>query len=175
MSRHITLAPHLRAEELEARYRRASDGTERSRWQIIWLLAQGHPAYKVAEMTGYSAYWIGQLARRYNTEGATALGNRRHARRPNRQALLSEPEGLEALRVALAGPAPDGDVWNTRTVAAWLRARAGRRVSTVTAWTYLRKLGWTSQAPRPRHVRTATAEERDAWKKTLPTSARRFR
>jgi transposase len=55
MSRQIKLTPHLTVEELEARYRRASDGTERSHWQIIWLLAQGHRAYEVATMTGYSA------------------------------------------------------------------------------------------------------------------------
>jgi transposase len=166
MSRQIKLTPHLRVEELEARYRRASDGTERSHWQIIWLLAQGHPAYRVAEMTGYSAYWIGQLARRYNAGGAEALRDQRHVVRAHRPPLLSETTGLAALRAALAGPAPQGDVWNSRTVAAWLSAWLGRRVSAQTAWTYLRKLNWTPQAPRPRHVRAASAEERAAWEKT---------
>ncbi len=167
MSRHITLTPHQTVEELEACYRRASDGTERSHWQIIWLLAQGHPAYRVAAMTGYSAYWIGQLARRYNAGGAEALRDQRHVIRAHRPPLLNETTGLAALRVALAGPAPQGDVWNSRTVAAWISNRLGRSVSAQTAWTYLRKLGWTPQAPRPRHMRAASAEERAAWEKTL--------
>ena len=167
MSRHITLTPHLTVKELEARYRRASDGTERSHWQIIWLLAQGHPAYKVAAMTGYSASWIGQLARRYNAGGAQALRDQRHVTRAHRLPLLNETTGLAALRAALAGPAPQGDVWNSRTVAAWLSGWLGRPVSAQTAWTYLRKLGWPPQAPRPRHMRAATAEEEcAAWKKT---------
>lgn len=170
MSRHIKLAPHLTAAELEARYRGTRDGIERSHWHIIWLLAQGHPAYKVAEMTGYSAYWIGQLARRYNTAGVAALRDQRHETRPHRPPLFSEREGLDALRAALAGPAPQGDRWNSRTVAAWMSARLGHPVSAVTAWTYLRKLGWTAQAPRPRHVRAATEETRIAWKKTSRTS-----
>ncbi len=170
MSRQIKLTPHLTVKELEARYRRASDGTERSHWQIIWLLAQGHPAYRVAEMTGYSAYWIGQLARRYNAGGAEALRDQRHVTHAHRPPLLDDPTGLDALRAALAGPAPQGDVWNSRTVAVWLSAWLGRRVSQQTAWTYLRKLGWTPQAPRPRHVRAATAEERAAWEKTLRTT-----
>ncbi len=166
MSRYIKLTPHLTVAELEARYRRASDGTERSHWQIIWLLAQGHRAYEVAAMTGYSAYWIGQLARRYNAQGAAALVDHRQVTRAHRPPLLTETTGLAALRAALAGPAPQGDVWNSRTVAAWLSAWLGRPVSVQTAWTYLRKLGWTPQAPRPRHVRAATTADRAAWKKT---------
>lgn len=170
MSRHIKLTPHLTVEELEARYRRASDGIERSHWQIIWLLAQGHRAYEVAEMTGYSAYWIGQLARRYNAAGADALRDQRHVTRAHRPPLLDETRGLAALRAALAGSAPHGDIWNSRTVAAWLGDWLGRPVSTQTAWMYLRKLGWTPQAPRPRHVRAATAEEQSAWEKTSPAN-----
>lgn len=170
MSRHITLTPHLTVQELETRYRRASDGTERSHWQIIWLLAQGHPAWKVAEMTGYSAYWIGQLARRYNAGGADALRDQRHVLRAHRPPLLSETTGLADLRAALAGPAPQGDVWNSRTVAVWLSAWLGRPVSAQTAWVYLRQLGWTPQAPRPRHVRAASAEERATWEKTSPAT-----
>ena len=170
MSRQIKLTPHFTADELEARYRRASDGTERSHWQIIWLLAQGHRAYEVAQMTGYSAYWIGQLARRYNAEGADALVDQRHRARGHRPALLPHPEGIAALRAALAGPAPQGDIWNSRTVAAWLSARVGRPVSAATGWSYLRQLGWTPQAPRPRHVRAATADEQVAWEKTSPAN-----
>jgi transposase len=166
MSRQIKLTPHLSVEELETRYRRTRDGTERSHWQIIWLLAQGHRAYEVAAMTGYSAYWIGQLARRYNAGGAEALVDQRHVTCTHRPPLLTETSGLAALRAALAGPAPLGDVWNSRTVAVWLSAWLGRPVCAQTAWTYLRKLNWTPQAPRPRHVRAASAEERAAWEKT---------
>ncbi|MGH9542236.1 MAG: winged helix-turn-helix domain-containing protein [Terriglobales bacterium] len=166
--RRIKLATHFSVEELEQRYRQAGEGIERSHWQMIWLLAQGHPAYEVARMTGYSAYWIGQLAQRYNAEGAAALVNHRRQARPSPHALLTAPEGLDTLRVALAGPVPHGDVWNSRTVAAWLSARAGRQVSAQTALTYLHKLGWTPQTPRPRHVQAATTAEREAFKKSSP-------
>ncbi len=98
MSRHIKLAAYLTVEELAQGYRQARDGTERSHWQIIWLLAQGHRAVKVAEMTGYSAYWIGQLARRYNAGGPDALRDYRHQARHHRPALLPDAEALAALR-----------------------------------------------------------------------------
>jgi transposase len=166
MARRIKLTTTLSVAELEQRYRGASEGMERSHWQIIWLLKQGHPAYEVAQMTGYSAYWIGQIARRFNDEGAEGLVNHRKRSRPSPHALLASPEQLDELRTILAGPAPHGDVWNGRTVAAWLSVRAGRRVSVQTAWTYLRKLEWTSQVPRPRHVKAADAAEQEAFKKS---------
>jgi len=143
MARRIKLSTKLSVDELEQRYRRASEGMERSHWQLLWLLAQGHPAYVVAQMTGYSAYWIGQVARRYNDEGADGLVNHRRrahrpTRRPDPRTLLPTEADREELRAALVGPAPQEDVWNSRTVAAWLSARAGRRVmrSRWTRWIY---------------------------------------
>jgi len=121
-------------------------------------------------MTSYSAYWVGQLARRYNAGGADALMDHRHLARGHRPALLTTPEEIAALRAALAGPAPQGDIWNSRTVAAWLSTQLGRPVSASTGGSYLRQLGWTPQAPRPRHVRAATAAEQAAWEKTLPAN-----
>jgi transposase len=171
MARHIKLSTKLSVEELEQRYRRASEGMERSHWQLIWLLAQGHPAYEIAQMTGYSAYWIGQVARRFNDEGAQGLVNHRRrshrrTRRPDPRTLLPTAQDLEELRAALMGPAPQEDVWNSRTVAAWLSARAGRRVSAHAALRYLRLLDFTPQAPRPRHTKAAGPAERAAWKKS---------
>ena len=171
MARRIKLSTKLSVDELERRYRRASEGMERSHWQLLWLLAQGHPAYEVAQMTGYSAYWIGQVARRFNEEGADGLVNHRRrshrpARRPDPRTLLPREEDLEELRAALVGPAPQEDVWNSRTVAAWLGARAGRRVSAQAALHYLRLLDCTPQTPRPRHTKAASPEERAAWKKS---------
>ena len=166
MARRIRLTTKLSVEELERRYRGASEGMERSHWQLIWLLAQGHPACKVAKMTGYSAYWIGQIAQRFNDEGEEGLVNHRKRSHPSPHALLATPQQLDELRTALAGPAPHADLWNSRTVAAWLSARAGRTVSRRTALTYRHKRDFTAQAPRPRHVKAASPEERAAFKKS---------
>ncbi len=110
MSRHIKLAAYLTVEEIGTGYRQARDGTERSHWQIIWLLAQGHRAVKVAEMTGYSAYWIGQLARRYNAGGPDALRDYRHQARHHRPALLPDAEALAAFRAVLTAEPRRGTV-----------------------------------------------------------------
>jgi len=166
MARRIKLTTKLSVDELERRYRGASEGMERSHWQIIWLLTPGHPAYEVAEMTGYSAHWIGQIARRFNDEGEEALVHHRKRSHPSPHALLGTADELDELRAALAGPAPRGDVWNSRTVAAWLSARAGRSVSAHAALRYLHLLDFTPQAPRPRHTTAASPEERAAFKKS---------
>ena len=63
MPRRLQIAKHLSVEELGSLYRRASDGIERSHYQIIWLLAQGRHSEEVAELTGYSRNWIYQLVR----------------------------------------------------------------------------------------------------------------
>ena len=113
-------------EELEWRYRAAKEPHERSWWQILWLLAKGQTTAAVAESTGYSRYWIGQLVRRYNGYGPAAMRNR-HYTQSHRRSLLLSPEHLEELAAAIRGPAPDGDWWVGRTVAAWMSQSSGGR------------------------------------------------
>jgi transposase len=72
MPKYVSLTAHLSPEELEQRYRKATEPVERSHLQMIWLLAQGKRIREVAEVTGYCANWIRILARRYNQDGPAA-------------------------------------------------------------------------------------------------------
>jgi hypothetical protein len=141
----------LKVEELERRYRAAKEPHERSWWQILWLLAKGQTTAAVAESTGYSRYWIGQLVRRHHEYGPAAMRNR-HSTQSHRPSLLLSPELLEELAAAIRGPAPDGDWWVERTVAAWMSQKLGRPVSVYLGWAYLVRLDGTRRKPRPRHV-----------------------
>ena len=49
MGKRLKISGQLSVEELEARYRQASDGVGRSQWQIIWLLASGQGTEVVTE------------------------------------------------------------------------------------------------------------------------------
>ncbi len=169
MARRIRLEPHLAVDELERRYRAAREPHERSWWQIVWLLATGRTARDVAAVTGYSAYWIGQIAKRYNAEGPASMANRQYTR-SHRAAPLLSPEQLAELAVAVRGPAPDGDAWLGRTVAAWMSARLGRPVSVQLGWAYLVRLDGKRRKPRPRHVQADPAEQK-AFKKTSGRSS----
>src|SRR6476661_8694897 len=119
MARHIHLRPDLSVDELERRYRAAKEPHERSWWQIVWLLARGQLAKDIAESTGYSRYWIGQSAKRYNAEGADGMRNRHYTHSHRAQPLLSTDQ-LADLAQAVRGPAHEGDEWVGRTVAEWM-------------------------------------------------------
>jgi len=99
MGRLIHLQRQLPVDELERRYRAAKEPHERSWWQILWLLAQGRTATELAGVTSYSAYWIGQLAKRYNEQGPAGMHNRQHTA-SRRAAPLLSAELQEELRQA---------------------------------------------------------------------------
>src|SRR3954452_3597539 len=123
MPKRIRLHPHLTEAQLHEQYRQAHDSVERSRWQFLWLLARGLTATAIAHVTGYSAYWIGQIARRYNRAGPKPMRDqRRHPRACH--PLLTEGQQA-ALRAALAKPHPSGDHWCGRTVATWMSTQLG--------------------------------------------------
>jgi transposase len=163
MARRIHLRPHLSVAALERRYRTAKEPNERTWWQLLWLLAQGRTATELSAVTGYRAAWIGQIAKRYNAEGPAGMVNRRHIWTRRTPSLLSTTQ-LEELRQALSGPAPEGERWSSRTVAAWMSARLGRPIAPQRGWDYLQRLDARLRQPRPRHI-TASAEEQAAFKK----------
>jgi transposase len=166
MARRIRLQAHLTTEELASRYRGASDPVERSRWHFLWLLSRGFTATTIAAMTGYSAYWIGQIARRYNEHGAEGVQDRRHHTRTGIP-LLSEQQQT-ALRAAVSGPVPGGDHWCGRTVAAWISERLGRQVPRQVGWRWLRRIGAHWRKPRPRHISADPAAQRDFKERLRP-------
>lgn len=164
MGRHIDLATHLSVAELEQRYRAACEPHERSWWQMLWLLARGQTATAIAEITGYNRAWIGQIAKRYNEQGPKAMVNRQHTTSWRAPRMLSTAQ-QEALRAALAGPAPDGGKrWRARDVADWMADQLGRPVATQRGWDYLQRLKHSQQLPRPQHA-LADPEQQETFKK----------
>src|SRR5262245_57816273 len=137
MPRRIRLPPYLPDHELHERYRHAPDPVERSRWRFLWLLARGLIATAIARVTGYSAYWIGQMARCCNKAGPDGVRVQRRSGRA-RHSLLTE-EQQAALRAALAELHPAGDHWCGRTVAVWMSTRLGRIITRESGWRALRQ------------------------------------
>src|SRR5260370_17027842 len=114
MARCISLEPERDVEELEGSYRSTKDPVERSRWAFLWLLARGLTAKLVASITGYSAYWIGRIARRYNERGPEGVKDLRHQSRPS-VPLLRASQQEELVAALQAGGAPDRAPWSGRT------------------------------------------------------------
>src|SRR5215469_12562658 len=165
MARRIQLATHLSVADLEQRYRAAHEPHERSWWQILWLLARGQTATAIADTTGYHRAWIGQIAKRYNTDGPAGMINRQRTTSWRAPRMLSAELQAE-LRAALAGPSPEGAKrWRAREVADWMAAKLGRPVATQRGWDSLQRLKHSQQVPRPQHA-LADAAAQDTCKKT---------
>src|ERR687890_2754413 len=163
---------HLSVAELEARYRAAQDVTEARHFQAIWLLAQGRTVLEVAEVLAFVPRWVTQLAARYNASGPGALGDAR--RRNGKPASLLTGEVLSALAQRVRTPPEDGGLWSGPKVAAWMARQLGlERVHPQRGWEALKRIDWSVQAPRPRHPRAATPEQRAAFKGgSMPLSPR---
>src|SRR5260221_6731000 len=125
MARHIHLQPHLSVDELERRYRAAKEPNERTWWQLLWLLAQGRTATELSAVTGYRAYWIGQIAKRYNEQGPAGMQNRRHTTSYRPPPVLSLAL-QEELRAALAEAAARNEPWTGGGAAALVAPRPRR-------------------------------------------------
>ena len=154
---------HLPLEELEARYRAARDVTESRHYQAIWLLAQGRTVLEVAAVLAFAPRWVTQLAARYNASGPEALGDRRQ--RNGKAASLLTEEVLSALAERLKEPPEDGGLWSGPKVATWMARHLGlASVHPQRGWEALQRIGWSIQAPRPRHARAATPERQAEFK-----------
>jgi transposase len=171
------IVDHLPVGELEARYRAARDVTEARHHQAIWLLAQGRTFLEVGEVLAFAPRWVEELAARYNALGPTALGDQR--RRNGRAASLLTEAVLAALAERLRTPPEDGGLWSGAKVAAWMARHLGlARVHPQRGWEALRRIGWSIQAPRPRHARAATPEQqaefKGGWRPLSPRPRRRI-
>lgn len=170
MPRRITIQPHLSLEELETRYRQAKDVTERSHYQIIWLLAQGKATEEVAAIMGYSRGWIYELAWGYNRIGSESLGDHRHQNPGSKEPLLDDVQQAYLWQALQSAP-PDGGQWNGRKVADWIAQLIGRPVARQRGWEYLRLLRLRLRVPRPQH-HDANPQEQEEWKKKSGDSSR---
>src|ERR687886_1013798 len=159
----MRLIEHLSVADLERRYRAAQEVTEARHLQAIWLLAQGRTTLEVADVLAFTPRWVEELAARYNAHGPDALGDQR--RRNGRAASVLTPALLAALAERLKAPPEDGGRWTGPKVALWMARRLGvERVHPQRGWEALRRVRWSLQTPRPRHPRSATPEQRAAFR-----------
>ena len=157
-----TVWDHLSVEELEERFVGCEDATASRHFQVIWLLARGHTISQVSGTTAYGERWIEQLLdlRRRNGAPATIL----------------KPDLLAKLRLRLDDPPPDGGLWSSRKVAAWMAGELNlTSVAPQRGWEALKAIGWSIQKPRPKNPKSATPEEAAAFKKSsrMPLPRRR--
>src|SRR5215207_6390199 len=117
------VADHLSVSALEEKYRSCTDVTAARHVQAIWLLAKGHDIAEVSATVSYARRWVERLLARSKAEGLDALGDlrRRNGTRPS----VLKPELLDKLKARLRAPPPDGGLWTSSKVAAWMAGELG--------------------------------------------------
>src|SRR4051794_5673596 len=158
------VAGHLRVFALEEQDWACTDVTAARHCQRIWLLAKGHEIAEVAATVSFARRWVERLLARDNAQGPQALGDLR--RHNGTSPSILRPDLLEKLKARLREPPPDGGLWTSPKVAAWMAGELGlAAVLPQRGWEALKAIGWSVQKPRPRHPASATPEEREAFKK----------
>ncbi len=167
------IVEHLSVAELEERYRAARDVTEARHIQAIWLLAQGRSVLDVAGVLAFAPRWVEELATRYNAHGPEALGDQR--RRNGCAASVLTEAVLGALAERLRTPPEGGGRWTGLKVALWMAVQLGlAKVHPQRGWEALKRVRWSIQAPRPRHPRSVTHEQRAEFKGGSTRRSRRL-
>ena len=163
-----TIASHLSAAELEARYETASRAIGKSHFHALWLLASGYRADQVARLLSFSTRWVRALVKRYNENGPEAVGDQRA--RNGTPARILTPEALEALKARVKTPPDDGGLWSGPKIARWLaKFHGSKSIHAQRGWDALVAIGYSIQKPRPRHPAAAGDAEREVFKKNSRT------
>src|SRR3712207_2012107 len=95
------------SRRLESLYRKASDPVLRTHLLMAWRMSLGDSVGEVAEMVGYSKRWTTEIARRCESGGVEALGDRRHSNPGAKERALLDEVGEAELLEALQGSPPD--------------------------------------------------------------------
>jgi hypothetical protein len=102
------------------------------------------------------------IANRYNQEGETGIGDRRH-QNPGGTPLLDEVQQAQLLS-AIATPVNESGLCNGRKVADWMSRVLERQVAPQRGWEYLKQMEYRLRVSRPAHVES-DPDEQEAWKK----------
>lgn len=157
----LEVSPHLTPQALVERFKNCRDADERLRWQAVMLKSEGWTAKAIADVCKRREDWVRRTVRGYNEGGPDALADGR--RENGREPALSESACLE-LSAALLLPPPDGGLWTSPKVSAWIEEHHGISVTPHTAWAYMVRTGHSRQIPRPKHP-DADEGAQEAFKK----------
>jgi transposase len=166
MGAAIEIDTDLSLEELENAYRHATTGISQRRAHVILLRARGVAPFEVARLLCLTPRTISTYVHRFNEKGLNSFLDAR-AHNVGRAPLLNE-RGRDLLQQALESPPEDGGRWSGPKVTRWLETYVQREPHSIDnskGWALLKSLGYSYKSSRPQHVKSASDEEREQWKK----------
>jgi transposase len=150
---------------LQDEIRRSSEARYDHRLHGLLLVAQGMSAREVARLLGDAprtvAYWV----RRFEEDGLAGIVEGERAGRPRRldEAQLAAVD--KALRKRPADFGLTGNLWDGKTLSAWIEGQWGLTLGVRQCQRLFRQLGFRLRKPRP-VIAKADVEEQARVKKT---------
>ena len=159
---------------LQDEIRRSEESRYDHRLHGVLLVAQGMSCRQVSELLGDAprtvAYWV----RPFERNGLTGLTEEE---RPGRRRSLSE-EHIRGIDEALRRTPTDfglaGNLWDGKTLSAYVKREWDVRLGTRQCQRVFRQLGFRLRKPRPL-IANASPEDQDRVKKTSPAGKKRRR
>lgn len=157
---------------LQDEIRRSEEARYDHRLHGLLLVAQGMSCRQVSELLGDAprtvAYWV----RRFESSGLTGLTDEERPGRPKR---LTESQ-IESIDAALRMRPTDfgltGNLWNGKTLSAYVKRKWGVSLGTRQCQRLFRQLGFRLRKPRPL-IANANIEDQLRVKKTPSVGKKR--
>lgn len=162
----LKIKSHLSYEEIGIRYRKCKNPVEKSRWHLIWLMANPQKDTMVTEAAktvGFCNNWARIIVYRYNEGPENLIDQRKN--NLGKTPFLTEKQQKKLKDMIIKKRPPDGGLWTGPKVAAWIEKETKKHITGVGAWKWLRKSGFTLQVPRPKNIQSASEEETIEFKK----------
>jgi transposase len=159
---------------LQDEIRRSEESRYDHRLHGVLLVAQGMSCHQVSQLLGDAprtvAYWV----HRFERDG---LGGLTEEEKPGRPRRLSE-EHLRSIDEALRRQPTDfgltGNLWDGKTLSAYVTKQLDVSLGTRQCQRLFRQLGFRLRKPRPL-IGSASPEDQDRVKKTPPVGKKRGR
>lgn len=163
----MTVRPHHSIDELHRLYRSEIGARMARRLQTIWLARQGSTCREIMAVTGASRRAVQQWVAKYNACGLDGLVDRPRCGAPTKLSPAIEQEIRDRIE---AGPT-DTDavsVFAAPAIREMIHREYGVLYSLTGLHDWLRRMGFSYQAPRPRHE-NSDPQAQEAFKKSFPS------
>lgn len=157
--------PHVSLQELKQCMVAETDAKSKLRWLIAIHRKQGKSMDAVAEACAVPKSTIQYILYRFEKRGKSAAHAIKQEGRPPR---LTKKQRTRLLILLEKGnPRAPSRLWTSKEVLALIKKKFGVTYTPPHVWRLLIACGFSLIQPRPRHYKSPSKEEQDAFKKKL--------
>lgn len=158
---------------LQHEIRRSEESRYDHRLHGVLLVAQGMTCPEVAALLGDAPRTVEYWVRGFEEEGLAGLLEGKRSGRPTRLSERQLQAVARALRKAPREMGVSGNIWDGKTLSAWIERQYGIKLGVRQCQRLFRRLGFRLRKPRPA-IAQANPELQRAHKKTPTACERRW-